>query len=161
GHAVARILQQLRARRDPLDARAARSRRRRLAARPAARARPRRPRDARPQHAAQPAGVRLSADLVRPPPDDPRARAAAGLRGPVDMTARHGHLPRALLVAADVAAALVACCAAYLLRIPLKIVPVAGRTDVLPARYLEALPVAVAVILAAVALAGLYDRAHF
>jgi exopolysaccharide biosynthesis polyprenyl glycosylphosphotransferase len=76
------------------------------------------------------------------------------------MTARHGHLPRALLVAADVAAALCACVAAYVVRLQLEIVPVAGRTDVLPARYLEALPIAVTVILAAVALAGLYDRRH-
>jgi exopolysaccharide biosynthesis polyprenyl glycosylphosphotransferase len=76
------------------------------------------------------------------------------------MTARHGHLPRALLVAADVAAALVACVAAYVVRMRLEIVPVAGRTDVLPARYLEALPIAVTVIVAAVALAGLYERRH-
>src|SRR5262245_1795611 len=76
------------------------------------------------------------------------------------MTARHGHLPRALLVAADVAAALVACVAAYVVRVQLEIVPVAGRTDVLPARYLEALPIAVTVMIAAVALAGLYERRH-
>jgi exopolysaccharide biosynthesis polyprenyl glycosylphosphotransferase len=77
------------------------------------------------------------------------------------MTARHGHLPRALLVAADVAAAAAACVGAYLLRIRFEIVPVAGRTDVLPARYVEAFPIAVSVIVAAVALAGLHGRAHF
>jgi exopolysaccharide biosynthesis polyprenyl glycosylphosphotransferase len=77
------------------------------------------------------------------------------------MTARHGHLPRALLVGADLVAAAAACVGAYLLRIQFEIVPVAGRTDVLPARYVEALPIAVTVILAAVALAGLHGRAHF
>jgi exopolysaccharide biosynthesis polyprenyl glycosylphosphotransferase len=77
------------------------------------------------------------------------------------MTARHGHLPRALLVGADLVAATAACVGAYLLRIRFEIVPVAGRTDVLPARYVEALPIAVTVMLAAVALAGLHGRAHF
>jgi exopolysaccharide biosynthesis polyprenyl glycosylphosphotransferase len=76
------------------------------------------------------------------------------------MTARHGHLPRALLVAADTAAALLACVAAYVVRMRLEIVPVEGRTDVLPARYLEALPIALTVMIAAVALAGLYERRH-
>ena len=76
------------------------------------------------------------------------------------MTARHGHLPRALLVAADLAAALASCVAAYLLRIHLGIFPVEGRTDVLPLRYAEALPIAVTVMVAAVALAGLHGRAH-
>jgi len=77
------------------------------------------------------------------------------------MTARHGHLPRALLVGADVLAALAACVAAYCLRIVFEIVPVSGRTDVLPARYAEALPIAASVMIAAVALAGLYGRRHF
>ena len=38
---------------------------------------------------------------------------------------------------------------------------VAGRADVLPARYLEALPIAVTAMLAATSLAGLHGRAHF
>src|SRR5262245_19280126 len=74
------------------------------------------------------------------------------------MTGRHGHLPRAALGAADLLAAAAACGAAYLLRIRLAIVPVEGRTDVLPARYLEALPIALTVILVAIALAGGYRR---
>jgi exopolysaccharide biosynthesis polyprenyl glycosylphosphotransferase len=77
------------------------------------------------------------------------------------MTQRHGHLPRALLVAADMAAALAACVAAYVLRIGFEIVPVTGRTDVLPARYLEALPFAATAMLGAAALAGLYGRRYF
>jgi exopolysaccharide biosynthesis polyprenyl glycosylphosphotransferase len=77
------------------------------------------------------------------------------------MTARHGHLPRAILVATDLAAALAACVVAYLVRIRFEIVPVPGRTEVLPGHYLEALPIALTGILAAVALAGLYGRVHF
>lgn len=77
------------------------------------------------------------------------------------MTARHGHLPRVLLVTADVAAAAAACVGAYALRIALEIVPVTGRTDVLPARYLEAMPIALSVIVAAIWFAGLHGRRHF
>jgi exopolysaccharide biosynthesis polyprenyl glycosylphosphotransferase len=77
------------------------------------------------------------------------------------MTARHGHLPRAILLAADLAAAVAACAAAYLVRIRFEIVPVPGRTEALPGHYLEALPIAVTVMLCAVALAGLHGRAQF
>jgi putative colanic acid biosysnthesis UDP-glucose lipid carrier transferase len=77
------------------------------------------------------------------------------------MTQRHGHLPRALLVAADTAAAIAACIVAYVLRIGFEIVPVTGRTDVLPARYLEALPIAATVMVLAAALAGLHARGYF
>src|SRR5438552_11184518 len=76
------------------------------------------------------------------------------------MTARHGHLPRALLVAADAAAAVAACGLAYLLRIEFAVLPVPGHVDVLPARYLAALPVAAGVFVAASALAGLHGRGN-
>jgi exopolysaccharide biosynthesis polyprenyl glycosylphosphotransferase len=76
------------------------------------------------------------------------------------MTSRHGHLPRVLLVAADLVAALAACAGAYVVRIPFAIVPVPGRTEDLLGRYVEALPIAVTVILAGVLVAGLYAREH-
>jgi exopolysaccharide biosynthesis polyprenyl glycosylphosphotransferase len=75
------------------------------------------------------------------------------------VTGRHTHLLRAALGASDVAAAVGAALAAYALRFHALAawVPVTGRTDVLPARYLSALPVAVLLLLLATAAAGLYD----
>ncbi len=77
------------------------------------------------------------------------------------MTERHGHLPRIALAAADLGAALSASLAAYALRFGTVIadwVPITGRTDVLPARYAEALPVALAAMVGGAALAGAHGR---
>ena len=75
------------------------------------------------------------------------------------MTGRHSHRLRAALAAADVVAAVVAAGAGYLLRFRLAAdaLPVAGRTDVLPSRYLAALPAAVLLLLLAAVAAGMYD----
>ena len=75
------------------------------------------------------------------------------------MTGRHVHRLRAALGGADVAAALGAALLAYTTRFGVlaRWLPVSGRTDVLPDRYLAALPVAVLLLLLATAAAGLYD----
>lgn len=78
------------------------------------------------------------------------------------MTGRHAHLLRAALCATDIAAAVVTAAAAYALRFHLLATwfPVHGRVDVLPARYLQALPAAVLLLLLATAAAGLYESAR-
>ena len=69
---------------------------------------------------------------------------------------RHGHLPRTLIFVADVCAALTAAGAAYALRFWTGWIPIEGRVDVLPGRYLAALPVAVLVMLLSASLMGAY-----
>jgi exopolysaccharide biosynthesis polyprenyl glycosylphosphotransferase len=69
---------------------------------------------------------------------------------------RHGHLTRSLFLAADTCAALCAATASYAARFWAGWIPIEGRTDVLPARYLAALPVAVAVMLLSASLMGAY-----
>lgn len=86
--------------------------------------------------------------------------SSGGARGAATVPAvthRHGHLPRVALAAADAAAAALAASAAYALRFLAGLAPVEGRTDVLPARYLEALPAATLLLVAAAWLAGLHD----
>jgi len=74
------------------------------------------------------------------------------------MTQRHGELPRLLFLAADLAAAALACLVAWALRFWVEVVPVEGRRMGLEERYLEALPVAALALLAASAAAGLHRR---
>ena len=69
---------------------------------------------------------------------------------------RHGHLPRLILLAADALAALTAAAVAYGLRFETGWIPIEGRTDVLPSRYLAALPVTVGVLLLSASLMGAY-----
>ena len=73
------------------------------------------------------------------------------------MTGRHAHTLRAALAASDVAAAITAAILAYAVRIASGLFPVQGRTDILPERYLAALPAAVLLLVLATAAAGLYD----
>jgi len=73
---------------------------------------------------------------------------------------RHGHVPRLLLILADAIAALAAAGLAYVIRFRLGWIPVEGRLDVLPARYLSAVPITVVLMLLAASLMGAYgDRA--
>ncbi|MCG3134301.1 MAG: hypothetical protein HMLKMBBP_01595 [Planctomycetes bacterium] len=74
------------------------------------------------------------------------------------MSARHGHLPRIALAAADAAAAAAAAALAYWLRFGSGLLDVHGRTDVLPGRYAAAIPAVVGCGLAAAAISGFYDR---
>lgn len=75
---------------------------------------------------------------------------------------RQGHLPRSLLLVADTLAAVTAASLAYVVRFETGWIAVAGRTDVLPARYLAALPMTVAVVLLSASLMGAYgdDELH-
>jgi len=70
---------------------------------------------------------------------------------------RHGHLPRTLLLIADTCAAFSAAATAYVVRFWTGWIPIEGRVDVLPSRYLAALPVAIAVMLLSVSLMGAYN----
>jgi exopolysaccharide biosynthesis polyprenyl glycosylphosphotransferase len=72
------------------------------------------------------------------------------------MTRRHAELPRTILIAGDVVAAVTAALVAYWLRFESGLLAVEGRT--LPDRYLQGFPIAVGAMIAAVALAGLYRR---
>lgn len=74
------------------------------------------------------------------------------------MSGRHAHLLRAVLGGSDAVAALIATGAAYGLRFHVLSawLPVRGRIDELPARYLAALPAAVLLLVLASVLAGLY-----
>lgn len=73
---------------------------------------------------------------------------------------RHAELPCALLALGDLLAAAAAALGAYWLRFEAGWIPVIGRTDELPPRYLEALPVAITLMLAPPALTGMYARAQ-
>ena len=75
------------------------------------------------------------------------------------MTGRHAHELRTAVGMSDAGAAVLAAVSAYLVRFQLLAswVPVVGRTDVLPGRYLSALPAAVLLLLLAASTAGMYD----
>lgn len=75
------------------------------------------------------------------------------------MTGRHTHQLRATLFGADVVSAAVAVAAGYALRfhVAAGALPITGRVDVLPARYLAALPAAILLLLLAAVAAGMYD----
>jgi exopolysaccharide biosynthesis polyprenyl glycosylphosphotransferase len=72
------------------------------------------------------------------------------------MIRRHGELSRTTLLVGDTLAATVAACLAYALRFHSGLLAVEGELVVV--RYLEALPVAVAGMVASCALAGTYER---
>lgn len=74
------------------------------------------------------------------------------------MTRRHGALPRALTIVADAVAAALAFVLAFVLRFEAGLVPVHGQVASLPARYVEALPIAILVGIVAAAWAGTYHR---
>ncbi len=69
---------------------------------------------------------------------------------------RHGHLPRLLLLLADTIAALTAAGIAYIVRLETGWIAIEGRTDVLPARYLAAVPATVGIVLLSASLMGAY-----
>ncbi|MCE9637255.1 MAG: exopolysaccharide biosynthesis polyprenyl glycosylphosphotransferase [Planctomycetes bacterium] len=75
------------------------------------------------------------------------------------MTGRHTHQLRVVLFGSDVVSAVTAAGAGYAVRFHLAAdaLPVLGRTDVLPSRYLTALPVAVLLLLLAAVAGGMYD----
>ncbi len=70
---------------------------------------------------------------------------------------RHHHSSRLVLATGDAVAAAAAYGTAYVVRFGSGWIPVEGRADVLPSRYLAALPAVVAIALAATALVGAYD----